>query len=52
MGNKRKQTRRAARQALKSKSRILGYEIDKIIVDELASAPLLCPQNRSVTLPP
>ncbi|HGK7655629.1 TPA: phosphate starvation protein PhoH, partial [Klebsiella pneumoniae] len=27
MGNKRKQARRAARQALKSKSRILGYEI-------------------------
>lgn len=38
MGNKRKQARRAARQALKSKSRILGYEIDTIIVDELASA--------------
>lgn len=52
MGNKRKQTRRAARQALKSKSRILGYEIDKIIVDELASAAPALPQNRSVTLPP
>lgn len=38
MGNKRKQARRATRQALKSKSCILGYEIDTIIVDELASA--------------
>lgn len=41
MGNKRKQARRAGRQALKSKPRIHGYEIDTIIVDELASAPAL-----------
>lgn len=52
MRNKRKQARRAARQALKSKSRIVGYEIDTIIVDELASAAPALPQNRSVTLPP
>ncbi|HHT4259217.1 TPA: phosphate starvation-inducible protein PhoH [Klebsiella variicola] len=38
MGNKRKQARRATRQALKSRSRISGYEIDTIIVDELAGA--------------
>ncbi|BBR90874.1 hypothetical protein G718_04834 [Escherichia coli HVH 43 (4-2173468)] len=34
MGNKRKQARRAARQAVKSKPRIHGYEIDTIIVNE------------------
>lgn len=50
MGNKRKQARRAARQALKSKSRILGYEIDTIIVDELASAaPALPPKPKRDT---
>ncbi|EAA1243000.1 phosphate starvation-inducible protein PhoH [Salmonella enterica subsp. enterica serovar Montevideo] len=46
MGNKRKQARRAARQALKSKSRIRGYEIDTIIVDELAAAPALPPKPK------
>ncbi|TYY07592.1 phosphate starvation-inducible protein PhoH [Klebsiella pneumoniae] len=52
MGNKRKQARRAARQALKSKSRILGYEIDTIIVDELASAaPALPPKPKRDTSP-
>ncbi|WP_404328065.1 phosphate starvation-inducible protein PhoH [Klebsiella pneumoniae] len=52
MGNKRKQARRAARQALKSKSRIVGYEIDTIIVDELASAaPALPPKPKRDTSP-
>ncbi|OYI98633.1 phosphate starvation protein PhoH [Klebsiella pneumoniae subsp. pneumoniae] len=52
MGNKRKQARRATRQALKSKSRILGYEIDTIIVDELASAaPALPPKPKRDTSP-
>ena len=52
MGNKSKQARRAARQALKSKSRILGYEIDTIIVDELASAaPALPPKPKRDTSP-
>ena len=52
MGNKRKQARRAARQALKSKSRILGYEIDTIIVDEVASAaPALPPKPKRDTSP-
>lgn len=51
MGNKRKQARRAARQALKSKPRIHGYEIDTIIVDELAAA-LLCHQNLNATTLP
>lgn len=46
MGNKRKQARRAARQALKSKPRIHGYEIDTIIVDELAAAPALPPKPK------
>ncbi|EHI1891926.1 phosphate starvation-inducible protein PhoH [Salmonella enterica subsp. enterica serovar Saintpaul] len=46
MGNKRKQARRAARQVLKNKSRINGYEIDTIIVDELASAPALSPKPK------
>ncbi|HAW4031416.1 TPA: phosphate starvation-inducible protein PhoH [Escherichia coli] len=46
MGNKRKQARRAARQALKSKPRIHGYEIDTIIVDELAVAPALPPKPK------
>lgn len=46
MGNKRKQARRAARQALKSKSRICGYEIDTIIVDELQTAPALPPKPK------
>ncbi len=46
MGNKRKQTRRAARQALKSKPRIHGYEIDTIIVDELAAVPALPPKPK------
>ncbi len=46
MRNKRKQTRRAARQALKSKPRIHGYEIDTIIVDELAAAPALPPKPK------
>lgn len=32
MGKKHKQARRAPRQALKSKQRIHGYEIDTIIV--------------------
>lgn len=43
MGNKRKQARRAARQVLKNKSRINGYEIDAIIVDELTTTPALPP---------
>ncbi len=52
MGNKHKQARRAARQALKSKSRIVGYEIDTIIVDELASAaPALPPKPKRDTSP-
>lgn len=34
MGNKRKQARPAARQAVKPKPRIHGYEIDTIIVNE------------------
>ncbi|MEH8280315.1 phosphate starvation protein PhoH [Klebsiella pneumoniae] len=52
MGNKRKQARRAARQALKSKSRIVVYEIDTIIVDELASAaPALPPKPKRDTSP-
>ncbi|MER3670496.1 phosphate starvation protein PhoH, partial [Klebsiella pneumoniae] len=52
MGNKRKQARRADRQALKSKSRIVGYEIDTIIVDELASAaPALPPKPKRDTSP-
>ncbi|EHJ0757449.1 phosphate starvation protein PhoH, partial [Salmonella enterica] len=46
MGNKRKQARRVARQVLKNKSRIRGYEIDTIIVDELASAPALSPKPK------
>ena len=46
MGNKRKQARRAARQAMKSKPRIHGYEIDTIIVDELAAAPALPPKPK------
>ncbi|HEM7419102.1 TPA: phosphate starvation-inducible protein PhoH [Citrobacter youngae] len=46
MGNKRKQARRAARQALKSKPRIHGYEINTIIVDELAAAPALPPKPK------
>ncbi|EJU2882584.1 phosphate starvation-inducible protein PhoH [Salmonella enterica subsp. enterica serovar Newport] len=46
MGNKRKRARRAARQALKSKSRIRGYEIDTIIVDELAAAPAPPPKPK------
>ncbi|EPN9334078.1 phosphate starvation-inducible protein PhoH [Cronobacter sakazakii] len=51
MRNKRKQARRAARQALKSKSRIRGYEIDTIIVDELAAAPALPPKPKRDNTP-
>lgn len=43
MGNKRKQARRAVRQALKSKPRIQDYEIDTIIVNEQAVHPTLPP---------
>lgn len=46
MGNKRKQARRAARQVLKNKSRINGYEIDAIIVDELTTTPALPPKPK------
>ncbi|EBA3921304.1 phosphate starvation-inducible protein PhoH [Salmonella enterica subsp. enterica serovar Oslo] len=46
MGNKRKQARRAARQVLKNKSRIRGYEIDTIIVDELTTTPALPPKPK------
>lgn len=42
MGNKGKQARRAARQALKSKPRIHGYEIDTI----MAAAPALPPKPK------
>ncbi|RTP66583.1 phosphate starvation-inducible protein PhoH [Enterobacter hormaechei] len=51
MRNKRKQARRAVRQALKSKSRIRGYEIDTIIVDELAAAPALPPKPKRDNTP-
>ncbi|ELV9858566.1 phosphate starvation-inducible protein PhoH [Salmonella enterica] len=46
MGSKRKQARRVARQAMKSKSRISGYEIDTIIVDELVSHPTHSPKPK------
>lgn len=51
MGNNRKQARRAVRQVLKSKLRILGDEIDTIIFDKVAAAHARLPKRKRDSSP-